>query len=86
MDSYDLKVIGRVAVEDGRVGGLPVENYSWRLDAIAFTFMVGLWPRNGSWGRPKYQMKAENEIFRLVYPKHTNSYVSLNYFSVKVKK
>ena len=72
-------------MEDGRIERVPMQNYSWRLHAIAFTFMVGMSPKNGRWGRPKYQMKAENEIFCLVYPKYTNSYVLLNYFSGKVK-
>ena len=73
-------------MEDGRVGRVPMQNYSWQLHAITFTFMVGMWPQNGGWSCPKYQMKAENEIFSLVYPKHTNSYILLNHFSVKVKK
>ena len=73
-------------MEDGRIERVPMQNYSRRLHAIAFTFMVGMSPKNGRWGRPKYQMKAENEIFCLVHSKHTNSYVILNYLSVKVKK
>ena len=75
MDSYGLDVIGRVAVEDRSVKRVPMQNYRWRLHAITFTLMVGMWPQNGGWGRPKYQMKAEDKIFCLVYPKHTNSYV-----------
>ena len=79
-------MIGRVAVEDGRVGRVPMQNYSWQLHAMAFTFVVGMRSKNGRMGRPIYQMKAENEIFRLVHPSHTYSHVVLNYFSVKVKK
>ena len=86
MGSYGLEVIGRVAMEDGRVGRVLTQNYSWRLHAIAFTYVVGMWSQNGRMGRPIYQTKAENEIFRLVYPIHTYSFVVLNYFSVKVKK
>ena len=86
MISYGFEVIGRVAVEDGRVGRVTMQNYSCQLHAIAFTFVVGMWSKTGRMGRPIYQMKAENEIFRLVYPSHTYSYVVLNYFSIKVKK
>ena len=86
MGSYGLEVIVRVSMEDGRVGRVPMQNYSWRLHDIACARMVGLWSKNGRMGRPIYQMKAENEIFHLVHPSHTYSHVALNYFSVKVKK
>ena len=86
MISYGFEVIGRVVVEDGRVGRVPMQNYSCQLHVIAFIFVVGMWSKTGRTGRPIYQMKAENEIVRLVYPSHTYSYVVLNYFSIKVKK
>jgi hypothetical protein len=76
--SYGLKVIGRVAMEDGRVGMVPMQNCSWRLHAIAYVRTGRMWSQNGRMSRPIYQMKAENEIFRLVYPSHTYSYVVLN--------
>ena len=78
MGSYGLEVIGRVAMEDERVGRVPMQNCSWRLHAIACVRTGRMWSQNGRMGRPIYQMKAENEIFRLVYPSHTYSYVVLN--------
>ena len=58
MDLYGLEVIGWVAMEDGRVGRVPMQNYM-AAHVIAFTFMVGMCPQNCRWGRPKYQTKAE---------------------------
>ena len=80
MDSYDLTATGCVAVEGGRVGGVPMQKYSWRLHAMAFTFMVGVWSKNGPMGRPIYEMKAEKEIFQLVVSNHTYSCDMLKYF------
>ena len=79
MGSYGFKVIGRVPMEDERVGRVPIQNCSWRLGTCHFmcangSYVVAKWSN----GRPIYQMKAENEIFRLVYPIHTYSYVVLH--------
>ena len=86
MDSYGLAATGCVAVEGGRVGGVPMQKYSWRLHAMAFIFMVGMWSKNGPMGRPICKMKAKKEIFQLVVSTHTYSCVVLKYFIYNEQK
>ena len=80
MDSYGLTATGCVAVQGRRVGGVLVQKFSWRLHAMAFTFMVGMWSKNGPMGRPIYEMKAKKNIIQLVVSNHTYSCAMLKYF------